>query len=182
MYITFLVGNGFDISCGIHSSYQDFYNWYCKQKESDKEHINSFRGEIDRCIKENKKDWVDFEIAMGKYTENFTPKTVQQFIDCYLDAQEKLMEYLELETKRFSIDLSSEEIAKIRRVLNEFYSELRPSEVEMFTSAFNGDITSDSTIQFLSFNYTDILDRCISQASREPLRVWRDPANRQHCT
>lgn len=180
MKITFLVGNGFDISCGINSSYRSFYNWYCKQRESDKEHINSFRSAIDGCIKEGKKDWADFEIGMGKYTENFTPKTVQQFIDCYIDAHEKLMEYLELETKRFSTVLSPEGITKLRLGLNEFYSELRPSEVELFTSAFSGDITSDSTIQFLSFNYTDILDRCISQAAKEPLRVWRDPANRQH--
>ena len=43
MRITFLIGNGFDISCGIRSSYGDFYKWYCKQDKSDKAHVNAFR-------------------------------------------------------------------------------------------------------------------------------------------
>ena len=31
MYITFLVGNGFDIASGLDTSYAAFYNWYCNQ-------------------------------------------------------------------------------------------------------------------------------------------------------
>ena len=31
MQITFLVGNGFDITAGLDTSYSAFYKWYCQQ-------------------------------------------------------------------------------------------------------------------------------------------------------
>ena len=31
MNITFLVGNGFDLSAGLRTAYRDFYDWYCAQ-------------------------------------------------------------------------------------------------------------------------------------------------------
>ena len=72
MRITFFVGNGFDISCGIHSSYSQFYEWYCKQEKSELDHVNLFRNTIDEDIKAGKKNWADFEEALGQYTKNFT--------------------------------------------------------------------------------------------------------------
>ena len=180
MQITFLVGNGFDISCGIHSSYSCFYKWYCKQEKSTKDHINVFRDTIDKDIASGKKHWADFEAALGQYTSNFTKDTAQQFVDCYRDAHERLMEYLERETQRFSDNIDSEEIAKMRKGLDKFYGELSPREIQLFDAMFQADIGSDTTIRFISFNYTNTLDRCIADVSKEPLRIWTDTVNRKH--
>lgn len=35
MNVTFLVGNGFDISAGLKTSYRDFYTWYLSQSTDD---------------------------------------------------------------------------------------------------------------------------------------------------
>ena len=65
MQITFLVGNGFDISLGLQSSYSSFNKWYCNL-DSDKKHILDFRKEIKDDIKNGGRNWSDFERALGK--------------------------------------------------------------------------------------------------------------------
>ena len=75
MKISVLLGNGFDVSLGIKSSYGDFYKWYY-DKPSDIKHIQDFRNAIKedilRDIPDDEKTWADFELGLGKYTENFT--------------------------------------------------------------------------------------------------------------
>ena len=181
MQITFLVGNGFDISCGLRTSYSQFYEWYCKQEKSEKEHVNAFRETIDKDIKAGKKNWADFEEAMGQYTKKFTPDTVHDYIDCFEDAHEKLMDYLEAERLRFDDIISEEEIKKQRLVLKKLYSELSEQEVRLFDNLYQSNRGGSSTISFISFNYTDILDRYVAEVSKEPLDVWSN-AGGHRCT
>ena len=181
MRITFFVGNGFDISCGIHSSYSQFYDWYCKQEKSELVHVNLFRNTIDEDIKAGKKNWADFEEALGQYTKNFTKETVQEFYDCYEDASEKLMEYLSQQLDRFEENLlSNDELQKLKKRLAAFYQELTPKERETIKELLNSRMSEDRTMTFVSYNYTDVLDRCVLQIGDEPLEVWHDTANRQH--
>lgn len=175
MQITFLVGNGFDISCGLNSSYAGFYDWYCKQEKSDKEHVNAFRDEINNDMKSGPKNWANFEEAMGKYTAKFSTDTSQHFIDCYEDAHKHLIKYLEIETSKFAGDLiDDEEAGKMREGLNNFYSELNSKEIMQLDSLFRADQGNNTIIRFISFNYTSVLDKCIEKAAKSPLRTWTD--------
>ena len=181
MHITFFVGNGFDISCGIHSSYSDFYKWYCTQEKSEKTHINAFRGKIESDINAGKENWADFEEALGKYTENFTKDNVHEFIECFEDAHSKLMEYLETEMARFKFDFSGETVKSLRDGIMSFYAELSPRERNQFEGIFKSCRNESTTIDFVSYNYTDTLDRILSVAAKEPLDTWSN-ANGQRCT
>lgn len=181
MRITFFVGNGFDISCKIQSSYSEFYKWYCKQEASEFEHVNVFRKTIDEDIKAGKKNWADFEEALGQYTKNFTKATVQQFYDCYEDASKKLMEYLSQQIDRFDDNLLSDaELQRLKKGLVEFYYELTPREKNSIKELLDSRISENRVMTFVSFNYTDILDRCISSFIDKPLDVWRDAMQRQY--
>ena len=181
MQITFLVGNGFDISCGLRTSYSQFYKWYCKQDKSEKEHVNTFRETIDKDIKAGKKNWADFEEAMGEYTKNFSADSAYNYIDCFEDAHEKLMDYLEAERLRFDDTISEEEIKKQRITLKKFYSELSEQEVRTFDNLYQSNRGASSTISFISFNYTDTLDRYIAEMAKVPLDVWQN-TNGHQCT
>ena len=106
--ITFLVGNGFDVNLGIKTSYYNFYEWYLKQKNNS-EIIKQFKQEIaneikDKNIPESERTWADFETGMGKYTSKFTPETVEDFLDCYEDAQESIVKYLKEQLDSFDVD------------------------------------------------------------------------------
>ena len=181
MRITFFVGNGFDISCGLKSSYKAFYEWYCKQDKSGKAHINAFRDTIEKDISEGKEHWADFEEALGQYTQNFTKETAQDFIDCYEDAHSNLMQYLEGETSRFQEDFDEEEIVAFREGLKTFYSELSPKERNQFEDIFKSHHNESSSIEFVSYNYTDTLDKIVSVAAKEPLDTWSN-VNGKRCT
>ena len=58
MKITFLIGNGFDISCGMKSSYKDVCNVY-KHTYSDNKVLQNFKDEIS--------DWGDFEMELAAH-------------------------------------------------------------------------------------------------------------------
>lgn len=181
MHITFFVGNGFDISCGIKSSYKDFYEWYCKQEKSDKAHINAFKDTIEEDIREGKEHWADFEEGLGRYTQNFTKETAQDFIECYEDAHNNLMRYLETEIARFQDNYTEEEVKAFREGLKTFYTELSPRERNQFEAIIKSHRNESSTIDFVSYNYTDVLDKIVSVAAKEPLDAWANVNGRQ-CT
>lgn len=184
MHITFFVGNGFDIACGIQSSYSSFYKWYCTQEieeESGKDHIKNFRSTIDSDIKAGKKNWADFEEALGEYTGQFTKETAEEFIDCYEDAHKNLMKYLANETARFQDDFDESAIKSFRDGLKNFYAELRPKERRQFEELFKSHHLESSSIEFVSYNYTDTLDKIVSVAAKEPLDTWSN-SNGRRCT
>lgn len=55
MNIVFLIGNGFDISLGLKTSYRDFAKYYV-QKPSSHPSIEKLKKEIEECLKEENKD------------------------------------------------------------------------------------------------------------------------------
>lgn len=171
MKISFLVGNGFDIASGIDTSYSSFYRWYCSQP-SENPHIDAFKCEIKNDVDNGGKNWADFEIGLGRYTAKFSTETVEQFIECYEDAHERIIEYLEGERTKYSDSISDSEIKRLREGITNFFQELSPVERNSFDSVFESDRANDTIIQFISFNYTNLLDKCVEILAKEPLRQW----------
>ena len=95
MNITFLIGNGFDLNCGLKSSYQDVYNEYCKINETDSELIKNFK----KNIKNDYKTWGDFELAMAEKINDF--KSENDFVKCIIDFKTYLVKYLSEEKRKF---------------------------------------------------------------------------------
>ena len=56
----FLIGNGFDINCGMHTRYTDVYKGYVEER-STSENLRKFK----RTISANIENWGDFEMAMS---------------------------------------------------------------------------------------------------------------------
>ena len=172
MQITFLVGNGFDISIGIDSSYRCFYQWYFKQP-SENNYIAAFKEEIKKDIENGGENWSDFEIGLGKYTENFTLETADQFIECYEDARESIIKYLSIERTKVNVDkLSEGEIEKLKQGFTKFYQDLNPRERRYFDKYSMPGLTENIVYNIISFNYTDALDKCVQQLGNKALATW----------
>lgn len=180
MTITFFVGNGFDISAGLNTSYNGFYEWYTK-RPSKTEAITKFKEEIDKYMhiedpEERKKSrWADFEVALGEYTSEFTEETAEDFLDVYEDAHEELGTYLEIERSKFDFEITDPDtLANLREGVRHFYQELKPVERDFFSNWFNNNRANDFHIKFISFNYTDALDAVVKELSKEPLETWQN--------
>lgn len=96
MKITYLIGNGFDISMGLKTSYSDFYHHIKKNKDEEQIKNNCLYRNIDA----NVDLWKDFETAMGLYTfintEEFDKKlgeAEKKIISILSDAKEETFNY-----------------------------------------------------------------------------------------
>ena len=62
MSTLFLIGNGFDLNCGMKTAYRDIYPGYVKEP-SESNIIFNFK----KSIAEDINTWGDFELAMAEY-------------------------------------------------------------------------------------------------------------------
>ena len=155
--ITFMVGNGFDLACGLNSRYIDTYDDYVKSI-SKTENILNFKQNIDNNIP----TWADFEMRMAEYAKALPSEIA--FVECVNDYKEYLNEYLLTEQKHFHADLSSDKSIseavrkEMERSFNEFYKGITPNDQRTISSILGNE---PRIFKFICFNYTDILDQLV---------------------
>lgn len=171
MNITFLVGNGFDIAAGIDTSYRGFYTWYCKQP-SDSPSVERLKKEIQEDIKQGGENWSDFEMGLGRYTSKFKRETVEDFFECYEDAHEKIIQYLDGQSQKFEFSMPKEFSTQLSSGVLRFYQDLSPQDRAVLNRLFEEDKAYNTIVHFISFNYTDLLDKCVEILSKSPLKQW----------
>lgn len=179
--ITFLVGNGFDISAGLRTKYSDFYEWYCNlpmdgnESQYLRKFKNSIQSYVDRIhsttISEDE-TWADFELGLAKYTDQFTKDNGTQFIECKEDALNHMILYLKQQQTLFDITaFSDDDIERICTQIRNFYLALPPVGRNYIKGFFEPKLYADTIIKFISFNYTDVLDKVIDKISNFPLKI-----------
>lgn len=157
--ITFLIGNGFDINVGLDTRYKDFYQYYIKEKPEDK---------LALAIDSDYEYWADMEEGLGKYTASIIQEEADSFWESEDMLEQALAEYLELQMERIKIvnDEKKNEIAKIMQSsLNKLHAEL-PKEQRQSIDNIIASLHEQITYSFISFNYTDALDKC-TQIAKE---------------
>lgn len=177
MNITFLIGNGFDVDKGIQSSYAKFYEWYC-EKPSDKKYIEEFRknikDDITRDVPDDEKTWADFELGLGKYTTKFTKDTVELFLDCLEDGQASIREYLLEQEAKFNPNIFADKSYQaFYHSIRDFYAEVSDLERPTIQTVINTQSNESKEVKFISFNYTNTLERIISKLPVDPFSTWR---------
>ncbi len=162
MRITFLIGNGFDLSVGLASRYSDYFPVYEKEvKEKDKL-FQHFSDEINSNIR----DWSDFELELGKYTKHFDAdadsygKLIAQ-IDDFLNG---FIIYLKRESEKLTFENKETIATAIRKSLLTFYSKdfLQDKSADKLKKVFFEHSSYQNVYDFINFNYTEIFDKCIN--------------------
>lgn len=174
MNITFLIGNGFDRNLGLHTQYSDFTKYY-KSLETDSETIRKFRKDIE----DNKELWFDAEIAMGKYTSNFDEGEAKAYSECHTDFCVKLSEYLKEQEKRIDYEKSSDSINKAFANINSIIQSFPTQEREGLNAIYHNRRGEPIHFNFICFNYTGTLDKCISIATKNPSTVGKHNVGNQ---
>lgn len=156
MNITFLIGNGFDLNLKLNTRYSDFYKYYIKNDPKDL---------LSKSIKEDFEKWSDLEIGLGEFLENIEESQIEEFLDSKSTLERMLSEYLSSENQRISIkDVKalSEEFQK--KILN-FFSDFNALDRDHYRQIIS---TTRNTIDyyFITFNYTNVLDRIVSVANK----------------
>lgn len=177
MKITIMVGNGLDIGLGIASSYSDFYEWYCRRPSTNntiQQFKNNIWNDIHRDAPNDEKTWSDFEAGLGQYTSEFTKETGEKFLECFEDAQEAIVKYLDGEYRKFDPYLfTSNSFASFEKGIYDYYGELADQEKDAVKKSINAVIHEDHEISFISFNYTFTLEEVLEKIPLDNIPSWR---------
>ncbi len=164
-YITYILGNGFDLACGMNTRFCDMYQEYVKEP-SQNEIIKAFKRDIENDKAMHYQNWSDFELGMAKYATKLESERTLKI--CLADFKKFMVEYLKRECKRFADYLSNQEIKDrvLSQISKELFnydaSDLPPNERRRIGKIMN-ELTAANVI---SFNYTDTLNTLFEKGKR----------------
>lgn len=153
MTVTFLIGNGFDINNGLKTRYGDFY------KTIDQSKIDN--NMIYREINSKPTEWSDFEYALGNYTKSIK-ENPSNFMEAYNQVLNDLNDYIRKCDNTFQISRNSEIQNDFMKDLNGFQNDLPKKDMELILQ--NIPNSTNLGFNFLSFNYTRLLDAILEKA------------------
>ncbi len=165
MKITFLIGNGFDVGVGMQSRFKDFFPIYEAKSRTKDDRIKMLSEEISGDYE----TWADFESALGKYTSKFTKDTKQDFLDQLKDFEGEFIDYLKLQEEMLSFDSEKEISEHMINALRGYYDggKLAPESRATIASIYTNHASEDHIYNFINFNYTTILERCLKTISQD---------------
>ena len=154
MNIVYLIGNGFDLNCGIKSKYTDMYTGYCNSKSNSKI-IKDFK----QHINQNFSRWSDFEREIAVYGSALTNE--RELLECVRDFKKYLSGYLNKENEAFSKKIAS--LSSDYSVVSEFLNSFNAFYYDCgFPMSFirwmerRSGAGSDASI--INFNYTNTIE------------------------
>lgn len=168
MNVTFLIGNGFDLACGLKSSYPDVYEEYIKQP-GQSEVVKKFKEDL---IENKKKgqwgNWSDFEMGMAEYAKKFNNE--QELIECVNDFKKYLVLHLEKQQDIFQTHWKVVKREHNEELLN--YTTACIKEFSLGTAKGLFDrintkgLISGYNVNFVNFNYTNVLETILEKNSK----------------
>lgn len=172
MRTTFLLGNGFDLSCGLKTRYSDFYPYYVELKNSNPS-IQKFKKDINKDVEEAAStkilkhfNWSDFEEGLAIYAKKVNSE--KELIDCVRDFRRELGYYLIRQQNAFSKEISGN-IMQVK-ILDEIFNSLNDAHKRGFCQGAVAELQERSeraqvrSLDFISFNYTTVLDYLLTVA------------------
>lgn len=173
MNITYLVGNGLDLSFGLETAYKDFYNYQMNLYKPENGESNIIYDEIKKDENNNFENWSDFELALGGITfENTeiidTVEKREQFLQDFYKVTEDLIDYLQsVENKYFEdAEFPSRAINFKETLSNLINIPDLPEDSRNYLKKYFTKYTGDDTIQILSFNYTSVLKHLYDKSEK----------------
>lgn len=163
MYVTFIIGNGFDLNLGLPTSYGHFYKYYLKNKSSDTKVVVDLKNNIKQY---KDRDWKDLELGLGVYTQEV--EKIDQFQEAYLDIQQNITSYIRkieelLEDPVYQKDELVQSVVKGFREPESYLSESLNANIKTFRR--NVQDTSEARINIITFNYTHTVEKFLEEHS-----------------
>lgn len=153
MNITFFIGNGFDINIGLATQYSQFYPYFINNA-SDKNMIRSW-------LDGNEKLWSDLEEKLGQEICKIPEGQLEQFYDDKDELDRLLIEYLEKQQEKYRLEEPELIKKEFSKSMLSFFNELPVQDVASVKKTMEVYKDEDFIYSFITFNYTNILDRII---------------------
>lgn len=154
MNVLYIIGNGLDISLGMKTDYQSFYDYYSALETKDAD-INNLKANIEAGRYQT---WADLEAGLGDYTKYLGNEKV--FLKCLEHMKRSLETYL---TEQFN----KRDYSIVNRFMNDFYNPEKylDSKIKERYDSFIDGISlplRDFSIRIVTLNYTSTLENICS--------------------
>lgn len=161
MNVTYLIGNGFDLACGLKTRYTDMYKVYCTTA-SPNENIENFKKNI---LKDNYKYWTDFEMALPRFGKELGD--FDKFSECVNDFMIFLEDYLKDEQNKIQVETNNNDLTnRLRLYFYHFYNYCL-QDSKMTLKRLIQESNESINYSFITFNYTDTLEKCLSTIGQD---------------
>lgn len=170
MDVVFFIGNGFDLQLGMKTSYRQFLELYTSLPSSDRD-IAEFR----EYLRSDKGEWwSDAELGMGQYLGHFSDNTLNTYFKRIRDFKLKLAEYLDKENEDYDVADSPLVIEAFKDFLLHSTNDVMLHSHKLHLNELRRN--NDTFYHFITFNYTDALDRIIEACGNDhPLEQFEKP-------
>lgn len=164
MPVTFIIGNGFDLSLKMKTSYGDIYESYVKT-ESNSKVIEAFKSDLANRRPYDK--WSDFEMGMSIYARSLASE--DELIECVRDFKRHMVAHLRCENKRATElikdnDYAEDLIKELDRSFEQFHMGFAPNIVDKISRLIGGPMMKYNVI---TFNYTSTMEALLSVKARK---------------
>ena len=168
MNITFLIGNGFDLNLELNTRFSDFIKIYHDINDDDPRIIR-FKNALEKTFNA----WSDFEVWLGEYTDEYKNNEQGDLIYCLNNFIIQFSDYLKNEENRVNYQNNSDEIVSVfTRSICKYYSHLPTGRQNIITSSVSDYLSENWEYNFITFNYTDVLRKCL-----DVLKEKKHPVN-----
>lgn len=153
--VTFILGNGFDLSLHMETSYSDVYRTYV-DTDSSSDTIATFKKELRNRTPFDK--WSDFEMGMAQYAGTLSSEA--ELIECVRDFKRHMIEHLKKEDQQLD-----------QLIQGGFYNDQLAKELDRSFEQFHGSFSPNVKAEFdrltgkeywnfnvITFNYTKSLE------------------------
>lgn len=154
-----MIGNGFDLACGLKTRYTDVYKEYCVLNENDSYTVKLFKKTIIGKDDRQYENWKDFEMALLTFAKELND--FDKFEECILNFTEYLDNYLEKQETCIDIETNKNFlIANMKKYIYGFYSYCLLDSRSILETKVK--LTTQSCLfNFITFNYTNTLEKTL---------------------
>lgn len=167
MEITFLIGNGFDIGLGMRTQYSQFIPRYIKNGKNKSTVLKDFSEQLGKNIDK----WSYFEKQIGEYTLEFSKDNKYDLIDQLEDFEKEFIAYLLEEESKLEFNDSDKIGQFFQETILKFYETLHPESITSIKEVFKTYRASGHNYNFISFNYTQALDKCLEKIPNKKINT-----------
>lgn len=157
----FVLGNGFDVNCGMRTRYADVYKGYIVE-ESKTENLKKFKDTISADIE----NWGDFEMAMAEYASMLDNE--KDFLECVRDFAKYMENWLLKQQNSFKEILADSEMCnaimnEFENSISSFYTGISHNVERLMENREAGNSTYHN---FITFNYTNTLEYILQECKK----------------
>lgn len=152
MNITFIIGNGFDMSLDLKTGYKNFYPYFQEKAGED----NILVDKIKADEKKKYANWSDLELALGKFTSILSEDDIDAFVKSKVNLDKLLKEYLLNEEQKFQVDEDDKALLHAISNLRKTNVEDENTKIKKTLEVYNNQ---SFTYRAITLNYTNCFDQ-----------------------